>query len=382
MLIANGRIALSATKSEKCNVQLRGARIFFTRACGNAVDLSGYLLLPGLINAHDHLEFNLFPRLGRRIYANATDWAADIHRPKESPVREHLSLAKRERLIWGGLRNLLSGVTTVAHHNPYEPIFDETFPVRVVRRFGWAHSIAFSCDVAARYRETPPDQPFVIHAAEGTDACARAEIGKLDRLGVLDRRTVLVHALGIDRSGFERIQKCGSSIVWCPSSNLLTYGRTLACDWVRDSCCALGTDSAISAAGDMADEIRVAHLQGATAELLYDTVTNRAAKILRLRQAGAIRHGSTADFIAVRDRGQTPAEALLNLTPELVVIDGRVRLISKQLRPRFAIEEKLHSIALEGRGEWFTPFDVPRLMNSARAALGPEVRLAGKRVLE
>jgi ubiquinone/menaquinone biosynthesis C-methylase UbiE len=28
------------------------------------IDLAGYLLLPGLINAHDHLEFGLFPNLG------------------------------------------------------------------------------------------------------------------------------------------------------------------------------------------------------------------------------------------------------------------------------------------------------------------------------
>ncbi|HML16072.1 MAG TPA: amidohydrolase family protein [Bryobacteraceae bacterium] len=300
-------------------------------------------------------------------------------------MREHLSLPKSERLIWGGLRNLLSGVTTVAHHNPYEPIFDEAFPVRVVRRYGWAHSIAFSPDIAARHWETPPDQPFVIHAAEGTDACARMEIEELERFGVLDGRTVLVHALGIDRSGIERVRQRGCSIVWCPSSNLLTYGRTLACDFVRESCCALGTDSAISAAGDMANEIRIAHSQGASAELLYDMVTNRAARILHVeRSAGAIRHGAAADLIAVRDRGQTPAEALLHLTPELVVVGGRVRLISKQLHSRFGsrIAKTFRTVALEGRGEWFTPFDVPRLLKSARAVLGPEIRLAGKRVLE
>jgi cytosine/adenosine deaminase-related metal-dependent hydrolase len=32
---------------------------------------SGHLILPGLINCHDHLEFNLFPRLGCGPYPNA-----------------------------------------------------------------------------------------------------------------------------------------------------------------------------------------------------------------------------------------------------------------------------------------------------------------------
>ncbi len=54
---------------------------------GVELDLDGLQILPGLINAHDHLEFALFPRLGRRIYSNATEWARDIYRPEESPVR-------------------------------------------------------------------------------------------------------------------------------------------------------------------------------------------------------------------------------------------------------------------------------------------------------
>src|SRR6516225_472100 len=49
-----------------------------------AVDLSGYLLLPGLINSHDHLEFSLFPKLGRGPYCNAEHWARDIYHPDSS----------------------------------------------------------------------------------------------------------------------------------------------------------------------------------------------------------------------------------------------------------------------------------------------------------
>ena len=134
------------------------------------LDLSGYLILPGLINAHDHLEFNLFPRLGLGTYSNAQEWASDIFRPDVSPIREHLSMPKSVRLAWGGLRNLLSGVTTVAHHNPYDAaVFNPDFPVRVLSRFGWAHSLDFSPDIAARYRSAPHNRPFILHAAEGVD---------------------------------------------------------------------------------------------------------------------------------------------------------------------------------------------------------------------
>ncbi|HEY3825499.1 MAG TPA: hypothetical protein VGL82_13125, partial [Bryobacteraceae bacterium] len=131
--LRGGRVALSASQAERIDVAVKAGRIlpFDSRVNDPTdVDLSGHLLLPGLINAHDHLEFNLFPRLGRGPWPNASAWAAEVHRPEESPVKEHLRVPKNVRLIWGGIKNLLSGVTTVAHHNPYEPfVFTDRFPV-------------------------------------------------------------------------------------------------------------------------------------------------------------------------------------------------------------------------------------------------------------
>src|SRR5262249_45699600 len=154
------------------------------------IDTRGYVALPGLINAHDHLEFNLFPRLGRGPYPNATAWARDIYHPDRDPIKRHLRVPKPLRLLWGGLKNLLSGVTTVAHHNPYQPeVFENDFPVRVVKRFGWAHSLDFSPGLVDCYRQTPRRWPFIVHAAEGTDQQASDEICRLDRAGILGPRT-------------------------------------------------------------------------------------------------------------------------------------------------------------------------------------------------
>jgi cytosine/adenosine deaminase-related metal-dependent hydrolase len=380
--LTGARVALSATSSTRTDLQIEGGRIlpFDSRSDGAAeLDLKGHLLLPGLINAHDHLEFNLFPRLGCGPYANAAAWAGDIHHPGESPVKDHLRVPKRERLIWGGIKNLLSGVTTVAHHNPYESsIFTNRFPVRVVRRFGWAHSLDFSPDIPELRKRTPVGWPFVVHAAEGTDARAHAEIPRLKELGVLDRRTVLVHAVGTAHRELETIRQSGASIVWCPTANLFTLGRTLPAETLRSGVpVALGTDSALTGEGDLIDEMRRARTIAAlTAEEIYPLVTTNAARILRLNAGqGMIRERGVADLLAVRDTGQTPAEALADLRPEMVMVRGRVMLMSDRFQPT-----GFNPIHVEGRGRWLIRANVPRLHAAASEAIGSEIRLAGKRI--
>jgi len=379
MRLTGARIATGPRTTVRRDLTIRDGRFRFDASADQEFDLSGLLLLPGLINAHDHLEFNLFPQLGHGSYTNAGDWAADIYRPSASPVREHLAVPKPVRLYWGGLRNLLSGVTTVAHHNPFEEeVFDTRFPVKALRRFAWAHSLDFSPDLAARYREAPADCPFIIHAAEGTDAKASSEVARLTELGVLDPRTVLVHAIAAGPREIALLREHRCSIVWCPGSNLAIYGRTLSQE-VLDAGIpiALGTDSALTSPGDLADELRTAHSLGIDAERLYHMVTTGAASILRLTDGeGAIRDNGVADLIAVEDRGQTPAEALLDLEPLLVMVDGRTRLLAGSLQPA----AHLNRIEVENRGALYVDVDVAALSRETSTALGPSFTLAGKRI--
>ena len=324
---------------------------------GIELDLEGLQVLPGMINAHDHLEFALFPRLGHRHYTNATEWAHDIYHPDESPVREQLQVPKPLRLLWGGLRNLASGVTSVFHHNPCEPVFDDDFPVRVVKRFGWAHSLAFESNVRDRYNATPPGAPFLIHSGEGTDQDAAEEIFKLHELGVLTERTVLIHAVGFSAAGWELIRETGASVVWCPRSNLFTLGRTLSREVIASGIpITLGTDSPLTAEGDFLDEIRAAR----------ELCGRNVADLVRLSER-------TDDWIAAPAFGEPP---------ELVVIAGRIQLIgprlARALPPRICRE--FYPLRIETRPAVLVRWNVPRMADEAAQYLGDEVRLAGRRV--
>ena len=329
MRLAGARVARSATTAQRMDLEIHRGRIHWKGNSADKLDLSGHLILPGLINAHDHLEFSQFPRLGNGPYPHATAWAEDIYHPDRSPIKECLQVPKRERLTSGGMKNLLSGVTTVAHHNPYAPeIFDHDFPVRVVKRMGWAHSLRFSADLADRYRAVSKRWPFLIHAAEGTDATAAAEIRELERLGVLSSRTVLIHGVAIDCDALKLLLRRRTSLIWCPSSNLFTLSKTVRPEVLRSGIpIALGTDSAITCDGDLARELKVAcKVGGLSPEEVYPMVTTQAARILRLtRGEGEIRENGVADLLVVPDVGQSPAEALQDLHPVLVMLGGKVQ---------------------------------------------------------
>jgi cytosine/adenosine deaminase-related metal-dependent hydrolase len=327
---------------------------------GIELDLDGLRVLPGLINAHDHLEFALFPRLGQRLYANATDWARDIFHPDRSPIREHLQVPKRLRLLWGGLRNLACGVTTVCHHNRYEPVFDQDFPVRVVKRYGWAHSLVFEAHIRDCFDATPTGAPFLLHAGEGTDTEAEREIFRLRELGVLDKRTVLIHAVGFREEGWRLIREAGAGVVWCPRSNLFTLGKTLSAEVIASGILmALGTDSPLTAEGDLLDELR-------TARELAGDIPFDAARILRLDP-------HSDDWIAAPAFGEPP---------ELVVIGGRIRLIgtnlARALPPRICRE--LYPLNIQTRPPVLVRWNVPRMLEETAQYLGEDVLLAGRSV--
>ena len=310
------------------------------------VDVDGAFVLPGLINAHDHLELN---HLGRRkyrpCYADAADWTEDMRpRLQDLDFRQALAHSLSDRLFAGLVKNLLSGVTTVAHHNPLYRELRRALPIRVVRSYGWAHSFALmgqpvgahgerGDDVVGAYRRTPSEAPFLIHLAEGVDERSRTELRRLDELGCLGPTTVIVHGVGVAHDEWSLVATRGGGLVWCPASNDFLLGRTvpvrglLRGDHGPAPPIALGTDSRLTGSRDLLEELRFARdtAEVSAAELL-PMVTSASARLLRLPYAGRLSAGLPADLIVVPPVAETAAESLLACERSgvaLVVVGGR-----------------------------------------------------------
>lgn len=355
-----------------------------------SLDLSGYTLFPGLINAHDHLEFGLFPRLGRPPYKNATEWARDIQGTFAPIIKMYTAVPRDVRLWWGALRNLLCGVTTVCHHNPADPVLrTANFPLHVVADFDWAHSLAFSNDLLETHHNSVPSRPFIVHACEGLDEEARTEFAQLLEMNVVDDRTVLVHGLAMTSEEINKLNLCGASIITCPSSNQFLFSKAPSFEQLmKVNRLAIGSDSPLTADGDLLDEISFCRdaLQ-LSPETIFDLVSSSPASILRLSiDAGDIRPGAPADLFAVRSSAVSPAQHLVSLSwhdVELVIVGGVVRLASDELFERLpaSLRSRLEPLSIDGVIRWIDA-PVASLFESAAKVLGAEnVSINGRRIL-
>jgi cytosine/adenosine deaminase-related metal-dependent hydrolase len=275
---------------------------------------------PGLINAHDHLHRNHYGRLGSPPYANAYDWARDIQTRHATEIARGRSVPRRRALLAGAWKNLLSGVTHVVHHDRWEDDFDRDFPINVVR-LDTADSLGMTPDLAPR-----AGAPFALHVAEGVDEAAAREVETLHARGLLDRDLLAVHAVGPDRDGVARMRASGCAVVWCPTSNRYLFGRTAPDALLADGMdVLLGTDSLLTGAGTLLDELRAARRTISDTRLL-DAVGALAAGRLGMA-APSLAPGAPADLAVF---ARSPLESG-RADVLLVIAGGELRVLRPDL---------------------------------------------------
>jgi len=355
------------------------------------------LVLPGLINAHDHLIGTFQPRVGFGPYLNWLQWDNDLKRSAVFRQRNMIDAGTIYHL--GALKSILSGVTTVADHIPRhisDPQRDR-MPVRMVAPYCLSHSVASfrlqwgdgsAIEYARAHRE---GLPFMVHVGEGYDPETRGELAELDRQQALGPQTLLVHGVAFTPADAELAGRRGASLAWCPGSNLFMFGRTGDVRELRRAgvnVC-LGTDSLFTGTSGLLEEIRMARAcynerygEELPARDLFAMVTVNAARALHLEPtAGTIESGGRADLLCLEARGlqRDPYEALIAARTDdilLLLCNGRPLLGRPEFREIFeATGAPFRRIRLKNGGgqrsaERLVVGDPAGLLDRVRARLG------------
>jgi 5-methylthioadenosine/S-adenosylhomocysteine deaminase len=164
-----------------------------------------------------------------------------------------------------------------------------------------------------------PISLFQIHAAETRAEREQMEkehgcgpIEYLDRLGILDANTLLVHAVWVDGEDIQRIARGGARVVHCPESNMkLASGVAPLPDLMAAGVCVgLGTDGCASnndldlwGEMDMAAKLHKLRRLDPTAvqaEQVVRMATRKGAEAIGLGDlVGSLEPGKRADLIVL-----------------------------------------------------------------------------------
>ncbi len=277
--IRSGRVESVGPRSHLLPSAGRGERL---------VDLPDAVVLPGLVNAHVHLELSaLKGRTPRR--ASFSEWLLAVVRERRALSPSKAVAAMRAALAeavgsgttaFGEISSAGLSAPVLAASGARAVVFEEAIALdpaaaagaeRDLRRrlrtpaatarcargvsphapYSVSAELYRRCARLARERrsglvlathasETPEEADFVDRAGgplrgflEGVGALpprfrapapGRTPVEYLASLGVLSRRTILAHANHLARADVETVARCGATVVFCPGTHLF-FGR-------------------------------------------------------------------------------------------------------------------------------------------------------------
>jgi cytosine/adenosine deaminase-related metal-dependent hydrolase len=338
----------------------------------NSVDIKfeDAIVFPGLINSHDHLDYNSFPQLGNKVYNDYVEWGVDIHKQNKDVINKVLKIPRELRIQWGIYKNLLNGITTVVNHGPKLQVNNDL--ITVWQECHTLHSVQL--EKKWKIKLNLPfikKQVFAVHAGEGTDAWAEKEIDELIKWNLFKRELIGIHAIAMNKKQAEKFK----AIVWCPDSNYFLIGKTAAINELKNKTKILfGTDSALSAKWNLWEHLRLARQEKMIGDNeLFDALTANAANIWGMSGCGSIVKNNSADVvIARRKKGLNGMDSFFALNTEdilMVMHKGQIVLFDDEILSQLSnvgiLLDDFHKIAINGIGKYVLG-NLPELIKAIR----------------
>jgi hypothetical protein len=336
-------------------------------ATATVVDTKG-IILPGLIDTHNHILFDVFDETHwspTKSYGNHNQWGAEarykamvnakqyLNGEAGSPINLNCELNK-----YGELKGLIAGTTSIAGAGT--PPSDKACYGTVARtidqkpnglptdkvQMGTLFPNKTSADGVCKNFGSGKTEAYLIHVAEGVDTTARNEFAKLGTITTTEGclyhpKTTIVHGTALGEAELATMATSGMSLVWSPRSNVFLYGAGTDLTKTTNVKLALEKGINVSIAPDWSlggsqnilDEVRFADsVDNAqwgdviSKKALLEMVTINAAKTLGLGSVlGSLEVGKKADLVVLDGDPNEPYDALLAATPNkvrLVLVNG------------------------------------------------------------
>ncbi|HEX7600483.1 MAG TPA: amidohydrolase family protein, partial [Polyangiaceae bacterium] len=336
-------------------------------AAASVVTTNG-VILPGLIDTHNHILFDVFDEADwapTQSYTNHNQWPNDpryhamvdakqyLNGEGSSPVDFNCELDK-----YGELKGLIAGTTSIAgsatppsnkacygslaRTADQSPNGLATDKVQVATLFPSKATADGVCTNFASGKTAA----YLIHIAEGVDASALSEFGKLGTISTTPGclyapKTSIVHGTALGDPELTIMATNSMDLIWSPQSNVFLYGAGTDLTKTTDVKLAIAKGINVSIAPDwsiggsqnMLDELRFADkVDNAvfgdilTPQTLVQMATTHPAKALGLDAViGSIAVGKKADLLVIDGDPLAPFDAVLVATPRevrLVMVGG------------------------------------------------------------
>jgi hypothetical protein len=335
------------------------------------------IILPGFIDLHNHLTWNILPRwLPGRTFNNRYEWQdnAEYDRKLVTPHGIAMNSAACESQIYAEIKAMAGGATSVvgsllptkdhpeytacstgltrnldlasglpftspAADDPcekaagsYQPLLDvvdnEVFPLELPH----ARMDFLVCELG-----TGGLRSLIVHLSEGAvnDSSAHREFLMLDRAGLLRPGLVLIHGTALREPDFKVMRDKQVGLVWSPRSNDELYGSTTNLAAAREFSVpvAIAPDWSPSGSAGMIQEIGYAARRYPihSADELIAMATSVAAKIARIDDhIGSLAPNKLADLVVINAKvdpnSPVPLGSVTRTTPAdivLVVVGGQ-----------------------------------------------------------
>ncbi len=318
-------------------------------ADATVVACTGVVIAPGLINAHDHTDYNAHAPLvhAQKRWQHRHGWrtgaGGETALPKYPSTTDPKTIAAAElRFVVGGatavnssggVPGLLRNVASFKDKTQLEgltgpSVFFDTFPLGDSNGTELATGCAYPA-IRAAGTAFAGGGAYSPHIAEGINAAAENEFTCL-KPTLVTAQTAIIHAVGLNATDIGAIADAKAKVIWSARTNIDLYGNTAPVTVLKTMGVTLGLGTDWLASGSMnmlrelacIDSLNDKYFGKAFDDrALVDMATVGSATALKLdSQIGSLAPGHFADIAIFASATATDYRAVLEASPEDVVL--------------------------------------------------------------